>query len=58
MRANKKAVSRFAYMMVVLSVVAVLLGVGVFYWFVFDEVGASSDGAKRPSLSSSVVITK
>ncbi|SHI64111.1 MULTISPECIES: hypothetical protein [Cycloclasticus] len=52
MRANKKAVSRFAYMMVVLSVVAVLLGVGVFYWFVFDEVGASSDGAKRPSLSS------
>jgi len=48
MTANKKGISRFAYLMAMLSVVAVLLGVGVFYWFVIDDVGALSGGAKRP----------
>ena len=48
MLANKKGMSRFAYLMVVLSVIAVLMGVGVFYWFVVDDTGASSWGAKRP----------
>jgi len=47
MTVNEKGVSSFAYLMVVLSVITVLLGVGVFYWFVFDDAGASSVGAKR-----------
>lgn len=45
---NKKGSSQFAYLMAVLSVIAVLLGVGVFYWLIFDESVASSGGAKRP----------
>jgi uncharacterized membrane protein len=46
--ANNKSISNFAYIMAVLSIVAVLLGVGVFYWLIFDESVASSGGAKRP----------
>lgn len=45
---NKKGISSFAYIMATLSFIAVLLGVGVFYWLIFDESVASSGGAKRP----------
>ncbi|MBL4744632.1 MAG: hypothetical protein JKX87_08405 [Cycloclasticus sp.] len=45
---NKKGIRSFAYIMATLSIIAVLLGVGVFYWLIFDESVASSGGAKRP----------
>ncbi|MEO1898018.1 MAG: hypothetical protein ABGX36_09445 [Cycloclasticus sp.] len=48
MDAKQKGISRFAYIMLVLSIIAVLLGVGVFYWFIFDESVSTSVGAKRP----------
>ena len=48
MKAKQKGVSQFAFVMAVLSVIAVLLGVIVFYWLIFNEEVATSSGAKRP----------
>lgn len=48
MKAKQNGFSRFAFVMAVLSVMAVLLGVGVFYWLIFNETVATSGGAKRP----------
>ncbi len=45
---KQEGISRFAYIMLALSIVAVLLGVGVFYWLIFDEGVSTSIGAKRP----------
>jgi hypothetical protein len=48
MDAKQKGISKFASIMLVLSMMAVLLGVGVFYWLIFDDTVALSDGAKQP----------
>jgi len=48
MQTRQQGISKFAFIMLVLSIIAVLLGVGVFYWLIFDESVASSGGAKRP----------
>ena len=45
---NNKGIRKFAYTMAVLSIIAVLLGVGVFYSLIFNELAASSGGAKYP----------
>jgi hypothetical protein len=47
-QAKQKGLSQFAFVMAVLSVMAVLLGVAVFYWLIFNETVSTSGGAKRP----------
>jgi flagellar basal body-associated protein FliL len=48
MSRGKKGVSQFAIIMLVLSIVAVLLGVGVFYWL--GKMESSANG-NTPSMS-------
>lgn len=48
MRAKQKGIGKLAFIMLVLSIISVLLGVGVFYWLIFDESVSTSVGAKRP----------
>jgi len=48
MAKEKKGISRFAYIMVMLSVIAVLLGVGVFYWLMQFETTRSASAWSKP----------
>ena len=48
MGAKQKGIGKLAFIMLVLSIISVLLGVGVFYWLIFDESVSTSVGAKRP----------
>jgi len=43
MTKEKKGISKFAHVMVLLSVIAVLLGVGVFYWLMQFPAARSVD---------------
>ena len=47
---RKKGMSKFSLMMIVLSIIAVLLGVGVFYWL--EKIDSSSNLGNPPSMSS------
>ncbi|ORU91362.1 MAG: hypothetical protein A6F72_02095 [Cycloclasticus sp. symbiont of Poecilosclerida sp. N] len=48
MKTKRKGISQFAFMMFVLSIVAVLLGVGVFSWLIAGEMASTCSGGRQP----------
>jgi len=48
MTKEKEGMSKFAYIMLLLSVIAVLLGVGVFYWLMQFETTRSASAWPKP----------